>query len=166
MESIHMHGSQVKTLDVVQKKAVRFVLHRYDCYFSPTSTVPSPKLTTLSARWHIESLKLLHCIINPSIKLSSNHCNLAPETSTRRHYKLDNFFARILYVQIHNFFRRTIEMCNTLPRNNHSVDLVSFLTAIGNIFICIATAVLFCSYLLRSLTMLIAVVLICSLYLF
>lgn len=108
---------EINMLEAVQKKAVRFICHRYDRDFSPSSTLLSLNLTTLSVRRHTESLKFLHCVVNSSVRLSANHyINFAPLSSTRSHHELNliPYFAHANLFKF-SFFPRSIEAWNSLP---------------------------------------------------
>lgn len=109
---------EINRLEAIQKKAVRFICHRYDRDFSPSSTLSSLNLTSLSSRRRIESLKFLHSIVTSSVKLSNDkdYINFAPQSTTRSYHNLNltPYYARTNMFKF-SFFPRSIEDWNSLP---------------------------------------------------
>ena len=119
-------------LEAVQKKAVCFIFRRYDRYFSPSSALHEIQLEPLSARRDVESLKILHNIINNSYRISNTaFLSFAKPSSTRNFHELNlaTLFARTDTFK-YSFFPRTIELWNSVPGRIRSLALneyVSFL---------------------------------------
>lgn len=126
---------EIKQIESVQRKAIRFIFRRYDSAFSPTSALPSLNLSLLSSRRNIESLKLFHSIIYSSCKLSKDLYLTCSRPSSTRHYhplNMTPFYARTNTFKF-SFFPRTVELWNNLPGDIRSLPLNEFLLSINTL---------------------------------
>lgn len=123
---------QINLIEGIQKKAVRFICHRYDRYFSPSSALSSLNLTPLSERRRVEALQFLHCIINGSRRLSQGSLTTFSEPRTTRSQSklnLTPYFAHTNTFE-YSFFPRVVEQSNLLADSTRSLSLSAFLSAI------------------------------------
>lgn len=104
----------IKKLESVQKRAVRFVCKRYDRDFSPSNFLPQLGLTTLAKRRHVECLKFLYNLINsPRLDTLDSYLKFSRPLSTRSDHALNitTFFTRTDMFK-YSFFPATIEAWN------------------------------------------------------
>lgn len=123
---------EIKQIESVQKKAIRFICRRYDHHFSPTSAITTLNLTSLSTRRDIESLKFLHAIVHSVNRLSDNsYLTYAMPTVTRNNHALNlaPFHAHTNLFKF-SFFPRTIEQWNLLPGEIRSASINQFLPSL------------------------------------
>lgn len=124
---------EIDQLESVQKKAIRFIFRRYDSAFSPTSSLLSLNLSTLSSRRGNESLKLFYSIVHSSCKLSKDRYLTRSKPSSTRHYhdlNMTPFYARTNTFKF-SFFPRTVEAWNNLPGHIRSLPSKEFLSAMN-----------------------------------
>lgn len=122
----------VNKIESVQRKSVRFIFHRYDHDFSPSSAMKSLKLSPLCARRDIDSLKLLHSYVHSSCRLSNdNYIVYANALATRRGHNLNirPFFARTNMFK-YSFFPKIIVYWNDLPGSVREMNMSDFLEAL------------------------------------
>lgn len=121
--------SDTMKLEMVQKKAIRFIYRRYDSNFSPSSKLSELNLTTLATRRNIESLKLLHSLINSSNNSClSKYIKFVEPSSSRRYHHLNIVPYRSRTDAFkYSFFPLTIDYWNSLPGAIRSLPLDDFL---------------------------------------
>lgn len=125
---------EIKQIESVQKKAIRFICRRYDRNFSPTSALTTLNLTSLSTRRDIEALKFLHGIVHSVNRLSNNsYFTYAKPTITRNNHALNLalFHAHTNLFKF-SFFPRTTEQWNLLPGEIRSAPINQFLPFLEN----------------------------------
>lgn len=121
----------LKILDSVQRKAIRFICRNYSHNFSPTQALQSLNIVPLHSRYRIESLKLLYTVINSSPSITGgNYISFMEETCTRSSHILNikPLFARTNTFKL-SFFPRTIDLWNSLPGSIRSLPLQDFIDA-------------------------------------
>lgn len=124
--------SDIKKLESVQKKSVRFIFRNYSRDFSPSSHYTATGLTVLSSRRRLECMKFLHTLIHSERLVTlNNYLNFSPPSITRSSHNLNliPFFCRTEMFK-HSFFPLAIELWNSLPGSIRSLPMQEFLKAI------------------------------------
>ena len=103
--------SLIDKLEMVQRKAVRWVENKWQRDFSPTHMIHSLKLRSLETRRLMSGLKLLFDVQNESKYLDTT---AKPERQRSRNVKYKRFNAR-LKVYENSFFPHIIDSWNKLP---------------------------------------------------
>uniref|UniRef100_A0A224Z305 L3 n=1 Tax=Rhipicephalus zambeziensis TaxID=60191 RepID=A0A224Z305_9ACAR len=146
--------ADIRKIESVHKKAIRFICCHYGRYFPPSSLLHSLQLTSLSSRRQVESLKFFYNLIHsPRFSLLSNYITPAKPTSTGHHHKLNiSPFHHQTDAYKQTFFVNTIELWNALPSHVRSISLIEFVwyTTI-HLSSCSMHVVLFCNFLIRYL---------------
>ena len=124
---IRLHKKNVDKLEMVQRRALRFVFNKFGRNHSPSKLMCQTDLIQLQTRRKIARLKTLFQIINHSIKIPHDkYVTFATRTNTRfTHSKtIIEHRSRIDSFK-YSFFPRTTSEWNKLPKHVVDCDNVS-----------------------------------------
>ena len=121
--SPHNTTSLIHKLEMVQRKACRWIESKWEYHHSPTVMLKSLKLDPLESRRDLSCLKMLFDIINGFKYMKDTQIPVRQRTANTR-YKLVH--ARLKVYEI-SFFPYTIQLWNSLPNNViNTLDRESF----------------------------------------
>jgi hypothetical protein len=127
--------AQVKKLEMVQRRAARYVTNRYHNTSSVTSMLDHLQWDTLEQRRERIQLTMLYKISNNLVDISADRY-LTPTKSVTRGSHSRNYLIPSTSTSYHrySFFPRTITTWNKLPADVvESPDLVSFKRGLGSL---------------------------------
>jgi hypothetical protein len=127
--------AQVKKLEMVQRRAARYVTNRYHNTSSVTSMLDHLQWDTLEQRRERIQLTMLYKISNNLVDISADRY-LTPTKSVTRGSHSRNYLIPPTSTSYHrySFFPRTITTWNKLPADVvESPDLVSFKRGLGSL---------------------------------
>lgn len=124
-------------LEGVQKKAIRFIYHRYDHNFSPSSHAVRLSLKSLEHRRTCERIGTLHKIVNKIITIDMPFSFANSVANTRRSNPINiTPFMPFLDCFKFSFFPFTVELWNNLDVSLRKLPTNSFLNELPNHVFC------------------------------
>ena len=129
------HQHNIHSIEMVQRRAARFVYSNYDRYASVTQMLTNIGWLTMSQRREKLRAIMLFKIINNLVKVSATDELLNPQTNaTRGHTRRFKQLNTNIDSYLHSFFPATIKLWNKLPEDliNHT-DLQRFKEGIFNL---------------------------------
>lgn len=135
----------VNKLEMVQRKAVRFIFNAYRRIDSPSALMAANNISTLENRRLFARLRFLYLIYNHQLGIDSRFFILPRVGRQTRHshlHCLEPFFARTNCFK-NSFFPRTILKWNALPIDVFSTDDVTTFEERVRIALCWFSALLF-----------------------
>jgi len=118
----------VKTLEMVQRRAARYATNRYHNTSSVTSMLDGLGWETLESRRQKHQLTLFYKVVNNLVDIPASRYLTPSNSRTRTNHskKFQQFSAKCDYYKF-SFFPRTVPVWNSLPAQiAESPDLVSF----------------------------------------
>lgn len=128
--------ANIKKLESVQRKSVRFIHNAYSRSTSPSALLESSNLETLERRRACERLKIFYQIYHNNLKIDrGKYIQPSQSRATRSHHskKVKEFSCKTTTFQ-KSFFPRTVRSWNALPDEAASSTTVSsFMNSIANL---------------------------------
>ena len=119
-------------IEMVQRKALRWIFNSWKHSTSPTKLRESLKLKTLDDRRKLASLKMLHELV---YKTKYVNTDIIPKRQRCLSIKFQPLFGRIKSY-VHSFFPKTVNLWNELPIEVRAIDdLTVFNREIDKLFV-------------------------------